>query len=692
MKKLILAFLLLCSLAGVCQTFSGSSGSDIFFLPPWRTCWGTDNVNAVCGILYAPQWVRLTGGWDFVIVGRTVAQLPNALLNTGRIYRVTDGQSTSDCTAGGGTSMTICVSNGVIWQALGGGGGGGSGTVACGSFVSGQLGAFNLSNSVTCDVNSFTDFNGNLRSQTYKAVGPANGIIEWIGGGSDPTTNPSTNAIDLLAPATVATPFYLRWPNTSGTTNQVLGITSQSTLPSGAVISNLGYVTQATGTVTSVGQTVNGSGSSGIFTITGSPVTGSGTLNINLSGTSGGALCFTSGTVVSSGSLLSLNTLTKGGGAGACPTNSQVTDDGVLPTRSPLGFNAAGAADYFEVANNAVTGTQNQTLSCNDGSAKAIICPHTSSTANVPFGATFAGGGTTGSATICVIGHCVVKFDNQTVIGDQAIASTTTDGFLHDTGGTGLTANQPNYYVESVNSGAGTTAQYQMLTPDQVTGGGQFATKAGVQQEAYVCANDTGAANAYAIALSPTPTIGKYSFACFQATHTNTTASTLNVNSGGAVAIKKWSGGSLVALVAGDITLNQIINVTYDGTQWVMDAPPSFTLPTQYTKLRCETGLGDGLNAMAAGTYLQTMCYNDSGVTWTITGIKCFTDNNGTSTLNATDSSASGLLTGAITCTNSFASGTQSGTTTISNGGYVKFTFVGDGTSKQTTWVVSFTQ
>jgi len=109
-------------------------------------------------------------------------------------------------------------------------------------------------------------------------------------------------------------------------------------------------------------------------------------------------------------------------------------------------------------------------------------------------------------------------------------------------------------------------------------------------------------------------------------------------------------------------------------------------------KLRCESGLGDGLNAITAATYLQTFCYNDSGVTWTLTGIKCFTDNSGTSTLNATNGAGTGLLTGAVTCTTAFAAGTQSGTTTIAAGDFIKFTFVADGTSKQTTWVVSMTQ
>ncbi len=112
------------------------------------------------------------------------------------------------------------------------------------------------------------------------------------------------------------------------------------------------------------------------------------------------------------------------------------------------------------------------------------------------------------------------------------------------------------------------------------------------------------------------------------------------------------------------------------------------------TILRCYPGLGDGLNAITAGTYLQTNCYNNSGVTWTITRIGCFTDNAGSSTLSATNGAGTALLTGAVTCTAGAggAAGTQSATVTIANGDVIKFTFIADGTSKQTGWFVSLTQ
>jgi len=124
---------------------------------------------------------------------------------------------------------------------------------------------------------------------------------------------------------------------------------------------------------------------------------------------------------------------------------------------------------------------------------------------------------------------------------------------------------------------------------------------------------------------------------------------------------------------------------------------PNPTINAQYKKLECTgNGLGDGLNAMAAGTYLQFGCVNKFGVTLTITGIRCFTDNSGTSTLNVANNAGTGLLTGAVTCTSTKtgggAAGTQSGTTTLANDDAINFTFVADGTSKQTTWTVTFTQ
>lgn len=88
---------------------------------------------------------------------------------------------------------------------------------------------------------------------------------------------------------------------------------------------------------------------------------------------------------------------------------------------------------------------------------------------------------------------------------------------------------------------------------------------------------DTGAADAYAI--TPSPSIGAYAAGqkfSFIATHANTTSSTLNVNGLGVKTIKKFNGST--NLVAGDIALNQIVFVEYDGTNFQMLSPSGISI------------------------------------------------------------------------------------------------------------------
>jgi len=104
------------------------------------------------------------------------------------------------------------------------------------------------------------------------------------------------------------------------------------------------------GTVTSVGETVNGGASSGIFTITGSPVTTTGTLDIGLAGTSGGIPYFSSGTVASSSAALTSNAPVLGGGAGVAPkTATFLTTNGT--TTLTVGV-AGGGNGVLAIAGN----------------------------------------------------------------------------------------------------------------------------------------------------------------------------------------------------------------------------------------------------------------------------------------------------------------------------------------------------
>jgi hypothetical protein len=101
-----------------------------------------------------------------------------------------------------------------------------------------------------------------------------------------------------------------------------------------------------------------------------------------------------------------------------------------------------------------------------------------------------------------------------------------------------------------------------------------------------------------------------------------------------------------------------------------------------------QPGLGDGVNAIAAGSYTIVEYYNNTGQTINISGIRCRSDNSGTSTLNVKNGAGTSFLTGAVTCSPSSASGTMSGTTTLAAGDVLQFVFTADGASTQVLAVV----
>jgi len=106
-------------------------------------------------------------------------------------------------------------------------------------------------------------------------------------------------------------------------------------------------------------------------------------------------------------------------------------------------------------------------------------------------------------------------------------------------------------------------------------------TDSDVQSGSMVYASDTGAANAYAIAL--TPAITAYAVGQkfrFRATNPNTGASTLNVNGLGVKTIKKFATS---ALESGDIIAGQVYTIVYDGTDFQLQTPIA-NLPAINTK------------------------------------------------------------------------------------------------------------
>jgi hypothetical protein len=88
-----------------------------------------------------------------------------------------------------------------------------------------------------------------------------------------------------------------------------------------------------------------------------------------------------------------------------------------------------------------------------------------------------------------------------------------------------------------------------------------------IQQKAYTFGTDAGAANAYAVVLTPAPVLVAGSEVVFKAVNANSGPSTLAVNGGTAVAIKKQG---TVALAGGEIAAGQIVRLIYDGVNFQM--------------------------------------------------------------------------------------------------------------------------
>jgi hypothetical protein len=141
------------------------------------------------------------------------------------------------------------------------------------------------------------------------------------------------------------------------------------------------------------------------------------------------------------------------------------------------------------------------------------------------------------------------------------------------------------------------------------------ATIAGVQQESYICANDTGTTNAYAVTLSPAPTISTYSVVCFKAANGNTGASTLAVNGGTATAIKK---NATVALASGDISTSQVAVVIYDGTNFQLIDPNAISTANKTRTCAYQIGIdGGGTISTAEIQPQKSVCYFDVASTVT---------------------------------------------------------------------------
>jgi hypothetical protein len=135
---------------------------------------------------------------------------------------------------------------------------------------------------------------------------------------------------------------------TAGTDYQApISLTTTGTSGAATFVGNVLNIPQYTGgggsgTVTSVVQTFTG----GIVSVSGSPITSSGTLALTVAGTSGGIPYFSSGTTWATSAALAANALVIGGGAGVAPTTLGSTGT----TTTVLHGNASGAPTFGAVS------------------------------------------------------------------------------------------------------------------------------------------------------------------------------------------------------------------------------------------------------------------------------------------------------------------------------------------------------
>ncbi len=164
-------------------------------------------------------------------------------------------------------------------------------------------------------------------------------------------------------------------------------------------------------------------------------------------------------------------------------------------------------------------------------------------------------------------------------------------------------------------------------SPDGVQGGYQPSTIApiirnirGAVKREYVSSNpvytSTGSANVYAISFEQPLEITKGKRISFIANVTNTGASTINLNTAGAVAIVRRDG---TALQAGDIIANMPVDIVYDGNRYVLQSSPNLSNYSGTIKATAFDGNGAALTALNA-TNISSGTLNNARLPTTMTG------------------------------------------------------------------------
>lgn len=182
----------------------------------------------------------------------------------------------------------------------------------------------------------------------------------------------------------------------------------------------------ASGSVTSVAQSFTG----GLISVSGSPITTSGTLALTVAGTSGGVPYFSSASTWASSAALAANALMIGGGAGAAPSTT-TTGTGVI---TALGVNT-GTAGAFVVNGGALGTPASGTVTNLTGTASINI------------------NGTVGATT-----PSTGAFTTGSFSGAISVTAAATSTFRNDQN------TDTQVYIRNDSAGAAATARFDLFT------------------------------------------------------------------------------------------------------------------------------------------------------------------------------------------------------------------------------------